>query len=172
MNLRPLRVAFAVALIVTLIPMQFSVVNRMPFPGAGPDLLVLAVVSIALARGPDVGLVFGFAMGLVADLAPPADHTLGRLALAYALAGYVGGLLSDDAARSAFLPIGVVGLGAVVAEGTFAIVGALLGDERITTTALAHNVPSSVLYDVVLAPFVIPVIGAVSRRLVVEPSRR
>jgi len=171
-NIRPLRVAFAVALIVTLVPLQFSIVNRMPFPGAPPDLLVLSVVSVALARGADLGLVFGFATGLVADLAPPADHTLGRLALAYALAGYVGGTLSDDAARSAFLPIAVVGLGAVIAEGTFAVVGALLGDERITATALAHNVPSSVLYDVVLAPFVIPLIGAVCHRLVVDPSRR
>ena len=171
MTVRPLRVAFAIALIVTLVPLQFSVVNRMPFPGAAPDLLVLAVVAVALVRGPDVGLVFGFTTGLVADLAPPADHTLGRLALAYALAGYVGGLLSDDAARSAFLPLGVVALGAIVAEGTFTIVGALLGDERITAVALAHNVPSSVLYDVLLAPFVIPLVGAVSRRLVVDPSR-
>lgn len=172
MRIRPASVFFAVALIVTLIPVQYSIINRLPFPGAGPDLLVVVVVAVGLARGPEVGIVFGFAMGFAADLAPPADHAAGRLALAYALAGYVGGLFAADAARSAFIPVAVVGLGALVAQGTFALVGALLGDARITTTALIHNVPSSVLYDVVLAPFVVPLVGSVSRRLAVDPSRR
>jgi rod shape-determining protein MreD len=170
--MRVTRFVFASALVLTLVPLQFAVVNRLPLPGAGPDLLVVAVAAVGLAAGPSSGLLFGFCAGLAADAAPPADHTLGRLALAYALAGYVAGLLADEAVRSAFAPMVVVGLAAIIAEGTFIVVGALLGDARITVAALIHDVPSAVLYDVVLAPFIVPVVGAVYRRVEVDPSRR
>ena len=170
--MRAARVAFAAALILTLVPLQYAIVNRLPLPGAGPDLLLVAVAAVALARGPNAGLVFGFCAGLAADLAPPADHTLGRLALSYAVAGLVAGLFATETPRSVLAPMIVVGIAAVVAEGTFVIVGALLGDDRITTTALAHTVPSSVFYDVILAPFFVPLVGAVSHRLDAEPSRR
>jgi rod shape-determining protein MreD len=159
-------------LVLTLVPLQYAVVSRLPLPGVGPDLLLVAVAAVALTRGPSAGLVFGFAAGLVADVAPPADHTIGRLALAYALAGYAAGLLADEADRSAFLPMAVVGLAGVVALGLYAGVGALLGDVRITGSALARGVPSSVLYDVLLTPFVVPSVAAVSRRLEPDPSRR
>lgn len=166
------RTAFAAALIITLLPVQFAIVNRLPLPGTAPDLPILAVAAVGLVWGPDAGLVMGFCTGLTADLIPPADHTLGRLALAYALAGFVAGLLSTEAERSAFAPIAVVALAALVAEGTFAFVGALLGDARITADSLARNVPSSVLYDVLLTPFLVPLLMAASRRLEPDPSRR
>ena len=166
------RVVAASALVLTLLPLQYAVIARLPLPGVGPDLLIVAVAAIALSRGPTAGVVFGFAAGLVADLAPPADHTVGRLALAYALAGYAAGLLADEADRSAFLPMAVVGMAGIMAVGLYAGVGALLGDVRITASALAQSLPSSVLYDVVLTPFVVPSVAAVSRRLEPDPSRR
>jgi rod shape-determining protein MreD len=168
---RASRVVFAIAIVLTLLPLQYAVVARLPLPGAGPDLLLVAIVAVALVRGPAGGLVLGFWAGLAADLAPPADHTMGRLALAYALAGYVAGLLADEAERSSFAPMAVMALAGVIAVGTFAGVGALLGDVRITGAELARNLPSSVLYDVLLTPFVVPLVGAVSRRLEPDPSR-
>jgi hypothetical protein len=60
----------------------------------------------------------------------------------------------------------------IVAVGLYAGVGALLGDVRITGAALAQGLPSSVLYDVVLTPFVVPSVAAVSRRLEPDVSRR
>ena len=170
--MRSSRVFAASVLVLTLLPLQYAVIARIPLPGVGPDLLVVAVAAIALSRGPTAGMVFGFAAGLTADLAPPADHTVGRLALAYALAGYAAGLLSDEADRSTWLPMAGVGLAAIMAVGLYAGVGALLGDVRITGSALARSLPSSVLYDVVLTPFVVPSVAAVSRRLEPDPSRR
>ena len=170
--MRPARVLAAIAVVLTLLPLQNAIVARLPLPGTGPDVLVVLVVAVALARGPSAGLIMGFGTGLAADLAPPADHTLGRLALAYCLAGYLAGLLAEEAERSAFAPMAVVALMAIVAVGTYAVLGALLGDVRITTAALARSLPSSVLYDVVLTPFVVPLVGAASRRLEPDPSRR
>ena len=170
--MRASRVVFAVVMVLTLLPLQFTVISRIPLPGIGPDLLLVAVAAVALIRGPAAGVVLGFWAGLAADVAPPADHTMGRLALAYAVAGYVAGLLADEAGRSTLTPLAVVGLAGVVAIGLYAGVGALLGDVRITWFDLGRNLPSSVLYDVLLTPFVVPLVGAVSRRLEPEPSRR
>jgi rod shape-determining protein MreD len=169
--MHPARIFAAIAAVLTLLPVQHAVIERLPLPGIGPDVLVVLVVAVALARGPAVGMIMGFCTGLAADLAPPADHTLGRLALAYCVAGYLAGLLADEAERSAFAPMIVVALIAVFVTGTYAALGALLGDARITTAALGRALPSSVLYDVVLTPFVVPLVGAVVRRLDPDPSR-
>jgi rod shape-determining protein MreD len=169
--MRPARVVAAIAALLTFIPLQRSVVDRLPLPGTGPDLLVLLVVAIALARGPGVGMVMGFCTGLAADLAPPADHTMGRLALSYCLAGYLAGLLADEAARSAFAPMAVMFVMAIFVVGTYAATGALLGDGRVTVSALERTLPTSVLYDVVLTPFIVPLVGAVVTRLEPDPGR-
>jgi rod shape-determining protein MreD len=169
--MHPGRILAAIAAVLTLLPLQHAVISRLPLPGTAPDILVVLVVAVALARGPAVGAVMGFCTGLAADLAPPADHTLGRLALAYCLAGYVAGLLADEAERSAFAPMVVVALIGAFVIGTYAALGALLGDVRITVGSLGRTLPSSVLYDVVLTPFLVPLVGAVVRRLEPEPSR-
>ena len=64
---------------------------RLPLPGAAPDLLLVLVVALRARRGSRCpGLLTGFVAGLLADLG--ADHELGRLALAYAVVGYLAGL--------------------------------------------------------------------------------
>ncbi|MBO3750414.1 rod shape-determining protein MreD [Streptosporangiaceae bacterium NEAU-GS5] len=79
------------ALLVAVLPLlQVTMADRLPW--GGPDLMVLAVVGVALARGPLWGAAYGFAGGLAVDLAPPADHTIGLSALAFCLTGFVCGL--------------------------------------------------------------------------------
>src|SRR5947199_6211803 len=125
---RPL---LAVAVVVTSLLLQVVVVNRLGLPGGHPDLVVLAVVSLALVGGPAYGAVAGFAAGFVADVLPPADHTIGRLALVYAVVGYLAGLLEDAEERSVFAAVGVVAVGSAAAVILYAGVGALLGDARV-----------------------------------------
>ncbi|HEY0937681.1 MAG TPA: rod shape-determining protein MreD, partial [Trebonia sp.] len=80
--------ALAVALFAAVI-FQFTVVNRLPLPGAGaPDLVLLLVAAIAVTAGPLAGTVSGFAGGLALDVAPPAAHYAGQDALVFCLAGY------------------------------------------------------------------------------------
>jgi rod shape-determining protein MreD len=83
------RVLFAVVLLVVALAVQVSVLARLPLPGATPDLVLLAVVALALAHGPGFGLVAGFAAGLGSDLVPPADHAVGRWALVLTLARHL-----------------------------------------------------------------------------------
>ncbi|CAM5330973.1 hypothetical protein SPURM210S_05625 [Streptomyces purpurascens] len=56
---------------------QVSVLARLHLPGAVPDLMLLTVLGLALVYGHMGGALVGFGAGLLADLAPPADHAAG-----------------------------------------------------------------------------------------------
>jgi len=152
------------AFVLTALMLQVTIVNRIPLPDGRPDLVVLVVVALALVRGPEYGAILGFLAGLAADVVPPADHTTGRLALAYAVVGYGAGLLEDAEEHSVLATVAVVAAASATAVVGYAGIGALLGDERITLTALRESLVATVIYDVVLAPFVVPVVSGAARR--------
>jgi rod shape-determining protein MreD len=154
--------------VLTSLLVQVTILNRLPLPLGRPDLLVVVVIAFALVGGPQRGAVIGFVTGLAADLIPPADHLAGRLAFAYTLIGYLAGLLEDVEERSVFTTIVVVAVGAAVAVLVYAGLGALVADPHVTVHVTAQGLLASVVYDVVLAPFVVPFISAASRRL--EPA--
>jgi rod shape-determining protein MreD len=156
--------------VITALVVQVTVVGRLPLPGAAPDLVLVLVVAFALAEGPMTGVVTGWVAGLLAD--GLADHQLGRLALAYALAGYVTGMLKDETERSTVQPFSAVALGALVSLGAFSALGVLLADPRVTFFPIVRSVISSVPYDVVLTPFVVPLVAGLVRRLDTDPLRR
>ena len=158
-------VAFAVVPPALLV--QVTMLNRLPLPGAAPNLVLVVVVALALRNERAFGMLTGFWVGLAADLVPPADHAVGRLALVLALAGWLaaelGEHLGEETDRTAAAPVLVVALVAAAAGLLDAGVGALLGDPRISWWAVAGAVPTAVLYDVVLAPFVLPGVTALAR---------
>lgn len=159
-------------LLLTALPLQTAVVGRLPLPGAAPQVPLIVCIALALAYGPLEGMIIGFAGGLLVDLSPPSDHAAGRLALAYTVAGYLAGLAAEEARRSTLAPILLVGGAAIVAGGLFAGIGALLGDGRVDPRAFAKALPFSVFYDVVLAPFIVPAVLALTSRLEPEATRR
>src|SRR5919108_5983686 len=89
---------------------QVSVLARLQLPGAVPDLLLLTVLGLALVYGHVGGALIGFGAGLLADLAPPADHAAGRYALVLCVIGYLAGLVKPDNGQleSATVPLLVV----------------------------------------------------------------
>ena len=165
------RILLLVALVVTALLLQVSVIDLLPLPGSHPDVLLVLVVAVALVTGPLGGAGVGFAAGLLADLAPPADHTLGRLALAFTLVGYASGMLEDVEERSVVMPMLVVAAAATAATGLYAGVGALIGDVRIVGPTVVAALPTSVFYDVVLTPFIVPLVAFLYHRLEPEQSR-
>lgn len=159
----PSRFALGAATVLTALLLQTTVVARLPLPGDPPDLLLVLVLAFALCEGAWSGLVTGFVAGLLADL--QSDHELGRLALTYLVVGYLAGLVQDDRERSAVLPFLVVGAGAVGALAITVVQGVVLDDPRVTASAVDLGVLAAVAYDVVLTPFVVPVVGALVRRV-------
>ena len=106
------RNVLAAVVITAAMLLQVSVANRLPMPGSvAPDLVLLAVVALALVNGSLPGLVAGFFAGLATDIVPPADHTIGRYALVYCLIGYICGLAAAEMERSPVLPFVAVAAG-------------------------------------------------------------
>jgi rod shape-determining protein MreD len=73
-------------LLVALV-LQSTVLHRIEIAGARPDLLIAFVVYIAWMRGPVVGTIAGFAVGLIQDL--DASVPLGLNAFAKSLVGFL-----------------------------------------------------------------------------------
>jgi rod shape-determining protein MreD len=155
-------ITFAVVLQVTLFP-------HIAYAGVVPNLALLVVVAAALVRGPEFAAVIGFLSGLAIDLAPPADHVAGRWALALVLVGYLAGRVRQDARTSALAAVVTVAAASFVGTSVFALSGMLLSDPAMTATEALAVIPTSVVYDVLLTPFVLPVMMRLFRRL--EPHQ-
>ena len=153
-----LRTSIVVLLVLLAAVLQVSLFSSLTMDGVTPDLALLVVIAAALTRGPEYGAVLGFVAGLLVDVAPPADNTVGRWALAFVVSGYLAGMVRRDARSSAFAAIVVVAAGAFLATSVFALSGLVIGDQRVAVTEALHIIPMAVLYDVLLTPLVVPVV--------------
>lgn len=165
------RILLSATLVVVALVVQVTVLGRLQLPGAVPDLLLLTVVALALVYGHVSGALIGFGAGLVADLAPPADHAAGRYALVLCVIGYVAGLVRPDNGRfrSAWGPMLTVVAAAIGSTLLYAGVGALVGDTAARHVGLTGLLFTATLYDLLLAPFTVPFIMALARRAENDP---
>lgn len=165
----PRRFLLGAATVLTALLLQGVVIERLPLPGAAPDLLLLVVIAFALVEGPVSGVVTGFVAGLLADA--QADHALGRLALAYLLVGYAVGLVDDERPRSVLAPYVAAALGTAGAIVVFGVEGLLLGDARVNVGAVLRAASTAAPYAVLLTPLVFPAVRGLVRRIDAEPVR-
>ncbi|MGW2635481.1 rod shape-determining protein MreD [Streptomyces sp. NPDC001348] len=165
------RILLSTALVVVALVVQVSVLARLHLPGAVPDLLLLTVLGLAIVYGHVGGALIGFGAGLLADLAPPADHAAGRYALVLCVIGYFAGLIKPENGRlkSATGPMVVVVAAAIGSTLLYAGVGALVGDTAARHVGLVSLLITAAVYDLLLAPFVVPGIIALARRLDNDP---
>ncbi|MEV6791380.1 rod shape-determining protein MreD [Streptomyces sp. NPDC051320] len=165
------RMLLSATLVVVALVVQVSVLARLQLPGAVPDLLLLTVVALALVYGHLAGAFIGFGAGLLADLAPPADHAAGRYALVLCVVGYAVGLARPENGRirSVVGPMIVVVAAAIGSTLLYAGVGSLVGDTAARHVGLAGLLFSAAVYDLLLAPFTVPFIMALARRTDNDP---
>jgi rod shape-determining protein MreD len=165
------RTLLSTALVVVALVLQVSVLARLHLPGAVPDLLMLVVLGLALTYGHVGGCLVGFGAGLLADLAPPADHAAGRYALVLCVIGYLAGLARPDGSqlRSAAMPMAVVAAAAILSTLLYASVGALVGDTAARHVGIVKLLFTATVYDLLLAPFTVPWIMKLARTLDNDP---
>jgi rod shape-determining protein MreD len=163
------RGAAAFGAVVVALVLQVSLFPHLAWDGIVPNLCLLVVVGAALTRGPQFAAVLGFGAGLALDLAPPADHLAGRWALALVVVGYVAGRVRRDARPSAGTVVATVAASSFVGTSVFALTGLVLQDPAIGIPELLEVVLLSVLWDLLLTPFVLPPVMAIFRHL--EPDR-
>jgi rod shape-determining protein MreD len=169
--MRVSRTLLATVLVVIALVVQVTVLARLQLPGAVPDLLLLVVLGLALVYGHVGGALTGFGAGLLIDLAPPADHAVGRYALVLCVIGYVAGLTKPETGRhrSATVPMLVVAAAAVTSTLLYAGVGTLVGDTAVDQSGLVKLILTATFYDLLLAPFVVPLVMSMARRLEDDP---
>lgn len=169
--MRASRVLLAVAVLVTALVLQLSLVNRLPLPGAAPDLVLLGVVALGLAHGSTFGSACGFGAGLALDLVPPADHPVGLWAFVLTVVGHVAGHARPEAQRSAVVPFYVAAGAAAGSLVLYAFLATLAGSGGVDAGQVLRVLPTAVLYDVVLTPFVVSGVVALSRQVETEAVR-
>lgn len=169
--MRANRILLSALLVVVALIVQVTVLARLQLPGAVPDLLLLTVLGLAMVYGHTGGALVGFGAGLLADLAPPADHAAGRYALVLCVIGYAAGLTKPEGGqhRSVSVPMMVVGGAAVGSTLLYAGVGALVGDSPALHVGITGLLLTAILYDLLLAPFTVPLVMAAARRTARDP---
>jgi len=162
------RALVGAALVVVALVLQVSLFPYVAWHGIVPNLCLLVVVAAALTRGPQFAMALGFGAGVLLDLAPPADHVAGRWALALVLVGYVAGRVRQDSRPSAVAVVATVAASSFLGTSIFALSGLLVGDLDVSVPGLLQVIGVAVLWDVLLTPFVLPLVMRTFDRL--EPA--
>lgn len=152
------RAALLSALVCAAVICQAVVFRFVAIDGVVPNLALILVVAAAISRGPQFAMVLGFAAGLLLDLAPPADHVAGRWALALVVVGYLAGRVRQDARSSAVTAVVVVGAASFIGTSVYALTGVLLDDAALPLNQMLQVIVISVLWDLMLAPFLMPLL--------------
>jgi rod shape-determining protein MreD len=154
-GVKVLAIVFAAAVL------QASMLGAIDIGGGRPDLLLVAVVAIALARGTTVGATAGFVGGLLFDLA--TFGTLGVTSLLLTLAGYWIGRYGETTGRgrthAPLLSVLVMTIAYAVAAY---VLHTILGDTVSARVALVDALLAAVVGNLLLA---VPVHALVGRTL-------
>jgi rod shape-determining protein MreD len=142
--------------------LQASMLGAIDIGGGRPDLLLVAVVAIALVRGTVVGAVAGFAGGLLFDLA--TFGTLGVTSLLLTLAGYWIGRYGETTGRGrTHAPILSVLVMTIAYAAAAYVLHTILGDTVSARVALLDALLPAVIGNLLLAVPVYALVGRILR---------
>jgi rod shape-determining protein MreD len=163
------RVLVLAAVVVVGVLLETTVFAELRLAGVRPDLLVLSVVAVAMASGPVSGAAFGFSAGLVADLL--FDLPVGVSALVYTAVGFGVGIarvyVTSHLPLVHLVLVGAASLAAVWCSGLL-----LRVFDLVSWATVARSGPLVALYNLLLAPFVYPVVRALAERVPAKPAQR
>lgn len=141
--------------------LQIAVASEIDVFGGEPDLLLVALVAVALLRGAVYGAVAGFCAGLLADMG--TFGTLGFMSLLFTLAGYwigrYGETTGHDRSHAPVVSVAVVTV--LFAFGALAL-HFMLGQNAPARAVLVESLFPSLLLNLLLA---VPVYALVRRVL-------
>ena len=138
---------------------QLSIMSQITILGGHPNLLLVALVCVALLRGAMVGAIAGFAAGLLADSGVFA--TLGFTALLLTLAGYWTGRYGETTGRDrAHAPVLSIAVTTLLYQVAALVLRYMLGQNAPGGEIFAGLAPTVLLNVVLTLP-----VYALTRRL-------
>ena len=157
--------AVAILLLAALV-LQSTVLEQVTFLGVTPQLALIVVVSLAYLSGPQIGVVTGFAAGLLLDLQLPEQGAIiGITPLLYVLLAYgVGAMRQYSLSESVWAPVFTVTIVSAISELSYAGLSIILGQSWVSLTYTAKVAGLVVLYNTLLTPFVFPLVRRISNR--------
>jgi rod shape-determining protein MreD len=161
-------VALAAGLVLLAL-VQVSIIDFLPTPWAVPDLVVVAVLALAVAHGPLAGGLVGAGAGLVLDLVPPASGPLGGWMLVLVVVGAMVGRVAETYRPGPFAAMLLLALGAGAVVLARAAVLWFAGSS-VDATVLAGAVASAA-WALVLAPLALLLVTRSTRQAPPGPIR-
>jgi rod shape-determining protein MreD len=157
------RVLVLGGVIVAALLLESTVLAPFRLAGVRPDLLVIAVVAVAMAAGPTSAACFGFCAGLVADLL--FAQPVGVSALVYTGVGFAVGLLRVYVVSSAtWVHLALAGAASLTSAWCAGVVMRVL--DLSSWGFVGRAGPLVALYNLLLAPVIYPLV----RRLAAAPA--
>lgn len=143
--------------------LQVALVPYLAVGGMTPNVLLLAAVTIALVKGPRAGMVAGFAGGVLFDLL--GSGPIGVGALVFCLVAFIAASLKQNTFADGWLvPLVIVFLTSFVAEISYMMVLAVLGQGAGTLSGVLGRAFPASLYNAMVAVVVYPWVARFLRR--------
>lgn len=143
-----------------VVVLQLSIMAQVTILGGHPNLLLVALVCIALLRGSVVGAVAGFSAGLLADSGVFA--TLGFTALLLTLAGYWTGRYGETTGRDrAHAPLLSIAVTTILYQVAALVLRYMLG-QNAPAGAVFSGLVSTIVLNLILT---VPVYALIRRLL-------
>jgi rod shape-determining protein MreD len=156
--------------VVVLAILQVSLLDFLPTAWAVPDLVVVAVLALAVARGPLTGGLVGAGAGLTLDLIPPASGPLGGWMLVLAVAGAALGRVAETYQPGPFSAMVLISVAAgAVVLGRAAVLW--FAGSSVDVAVLAAAVASAA-WALVLAPLALLLVTRSTAPVTSAPGRR
>jgi rod shape-determining protein MreD len=162
------RLLVLAAVLVVAVLLQSTVLAGLRLAGVRPDLLVLAVVAVAMASDATTGAAFGFVTGLVADLL--FDLPVGVSALVYTATGFAVGAVRVYVTSSPLVHLVLAGAASLASAWCCGLL--LRVFDLSTWAAVVRAGPLVALFNLLLTPFVYPVVWALTERVPARPAQR
>lgn len=163
------RTLLLAAVIAVSLVLESTLLAHLRVGGVRPDLLVIAVIAVAMVNGPVTAAVFGFAAGLVADLLF-ANH-VGVSALVYTVVGFGMGVgRAWITSSSTLLHLLLAGAASFASVWLAGLVLRLF--DLSSWDFLVRAAPLVALYNLLLTPLVYPPVRALLQRLEPVPTVR
>jgi rod shape-determining protein MreD len=153
-------IVLSVLMLALSVLLQSTLLRAVAIRGVLPDLTFVLLVFVAVRRGPMVGQLVGFAVGIAEDLlslAPLGYHALLRATAGFAFGLFLGNVYIDPI----LIPVAFAAAGTLAKALLAVILDALFGVASSRFAPFTGPLWIELAWNAVLSPFVFALLGLV-----------